>query len=225
VTYPILASVFILSLFAALFFAYGAVFKSSFWQNNKSKIYLTFAIWFISYALFIVFCTGPQDLSLYPPQVNSPYKLPWKAGVSRFVAQGNRSFTSHRDFHEYAWDFVMPNGTIVLAARAGRVGKIEDGFDGVGLNSNVLLIEHEDGAFSAYAHIRFHGALVKVGDLVQQGQPIALSGMVGQTIFPHLHFYVVNKDQTGSIPISFSDVPEGVPLAGHFYTSKNEEPR
>lgn len=118
----------------------------------------------------------------------------------------------------------MPNGTEILAARSGRVLKIDDGFDGIGLNSNLIEIEHEDGQRSGYAHIRHRGALVKVGDLVQQGQPIALSGMVGQTIFPHVHFYVLNKEGTSSIPISFSDVVNGVPIAGHFYTSKNSGP-
>ena len=171
--------------------------------------------------MFICLFTGPTDLKEYPPQSSSPYRLPWKAGVSRFVAQGNRSFTSHRDFHLYAWDFVMPNGTEILAARDGRVREVEDSFDGIGLKSNFLIIEHEDGERSAYAHIRQSGALVKVGDQVKQGQPVALSGMVGQTIFPHVHFYVINKEGTSSIPISFSEVPGGVPMAGHFHTSEN----
>ncbi len=123
----------------------------------------------------------------------------------------------------YAWDFVMPTGTEVLAARGGRIEKVEDSFDGVGLDSNVIEVVHEDGERSAYAHIRYHGSLVKVGDLVKQGQPIALSGMVGQAPGPHLHFLVINKEGTSSIPISFSDVPGGVPLAGHFYTSGNAQ--
>ena len=123
----------------------------------------------------------------------------------------------------YAWDFVMPIGTEVLAARDGRIEKVEDGFDGIGLDSNVIEVAHEDGERSAYAHIRHHGALVKVGEFVKQGQPIALSGMVGQAPGPHLHFLVINKEGTSSIPISFNDVSGGVPLAGHFYTSENAQ--
>ena len=167
--------------------------------------------------------TGPEDLNQYPPRIGSPYKLPWAAGVTRFVAQGNRSFTSHRGTHRFAWDFVMPNGTQILAARAGRIIEVKDAWDGIGLNSNFISLEHEDGQRSVYVHIRFNGALVKEGDLVKQGQPIAFSGMVGQTIFPHVHFYVMNKEGTLSIPIAFVDVPEGVPLAGHFYTSENTD--
>ena len=57
--------------------------------------------------------------------------------------------------------------------------------------------------------------------LGKQGQPIALSGMVGQTIFPHLHFAVFNREETESLPIAFSEVRRGVPLAGQFCLSKN----
>jgi len=186
----------------------------------KTKSFYT--VWFVCYAVFILFFTGPEDISLYPPKETSHYHLPWKAGVSRFVAQGNRSFTSHRGFHQYAWDFVMPNGTEILAARAGQVVEIEDSFDGIGFKANYVIIRHEDGERSGYAHIRHSGSLVKLGDFVKQGQPIALSGMVGQTLFPHVHFYVANKDGSSSIPISFAEVAGGIPLAGHFYTSQNE---
>ncbi len=47
--------------------------------------------------------------------------------------------------------------------------------------------------------------------------------MVGQTPFPHVHFLVFNNEETSSLPISFNDVPDGIPFAGKFYTSKNIE--
>ena len=220
-TYPILATAFFLSVLASVVLLICLVFKPAIWKRNSRKIWQGFAVWILFYTVFIIFFTGPTDLSQYPSQSSSPYRLPWKAGVSLFVAQGNRSFMSHRDFHQYAWDFVMRNGTEVLAARDGRVLEVEDHFDGIGLKSNFLIIEHRDGQQSVYAHIRRAGALVNVGDHVKRGQPIALSGMVGQTIFPHLHFYVMNQEGTSSVPISFREVPGGVPMAGSFYTSKN----
>lgn len=200
----------------------GLITRGSFWRNNLSRIKIFCLFWFVPYLMFFVFFTGPDDLQKYPPQNNSPYKLPWKGGVSRLVAQGNQSFTSHRDFHHYAWDFVMASGTPILAARAGKVSKVEDSFDGIGFKSNYVIVQHEDGQSSAYAHIQNNGSLVKVGDVVSQGQPIALSGVVGQTIFPHVHFYVINPEGTTSMPISFQDVPGGVPHAGRFYTSGNQ---
>lgn len=197
--------------------------KPLFWQRNWRAIRVAYAAWFLAYAVFIIFFTGPSSSDVYPKAEESPYHLPWNAGVTRFVAQGNRSYTSHRDLHLYAWDFVMPNGTPVLAARAGTVIAVEDSFDGIGLRSNYLWIEHDDGTRAGYAHIRHRSSLVAVSDKVKQGQPIAWSGMVGQTTFPHLHFYVLGKDRTASIPISFQEVAGGIPLAGRLYTSENTE--
>jgi murein DD-endopeptidase MepM/ murein hydrolase activator NlpD len=147
--------------------------------------------------------------------------LPWEAGISRILSQGNRSFTSHQGLHFYAWDFVMPVGTEILAARDGIVLEIEQSYSTMGLSGNYVLIRHDNGEVSGYFHIQHNGALVKVGEEVKQGQPIAFSGMTGQTTLPHLHFAVFNSDRTASIPISFQDVETGVPLAGHIYTSGN----
>lgn len=221
--YPFLAVVFFLSLLIGTLLTMGLILKPPFWRHYLSRIRIFTALWFTPYFIFILFFTGPLDLSKYPAQSSSPYKLPWQAGVTRILSQGNRSFTSHRGLHLYAWDFVMPIGTKVLAAREGTVLEIEQSFSTVGLNGNSILIRHNDGEVSGYFHIQKNGALVKVGDQVAQGQPIALSGMTGQTTLPHLHFVVFNPEQTASIPISFQDVSTGVPLAGHFYTSANGE--
>jgi murein DD-endopeptidase MepM/ murein hydrolase activator NlpD len=191
------------------------------WAGHRRRTLRLYGAWFASYAAFIVLGTGPEDLSLYPPRETSAYRLPWRAGVSRLVAQGNRSFASHRGGHLRAWDFWMPIGTDVLAARAGKVVEVEDRLDGIGLRSNFVTVEHDDGTRAIYAHVRRGSATVRVGDDVLRGQVIAASGMVGQTVFPHLHFVVTTHDGAASLPISFADVPEGVPLAGHWYTSAN----
>lgn len=115
----------------------------------------------------------------------------------------------------------MPIGTEIHASRAGKVIKIVQNFDGIGLDSNYIYIQHDDKTVAMYAHIQKNGSFVKKGETVSQGQPIALSGMVGQTLNPHLHFVIFNQDLTKSLPISFSDLDSGVPMAGSFYQSKN----
>jgi murein DD-endopeptidase MepM/ murein hydrolase activator NlpD len=230
VPYPILAAVFFASVLLLIGgFVLGLCVKLKVetatitWSRFKRPIKLFYVVWFLAYVVFILSSTGPRDLRLYPAATLSPYKLPWKAGVERFVSQGNRSFTSHRDAYEFSWDFWMKTGTEILAARDGEVLDVQQSFDGIGLNSNYIKIRHGDGTIALYAHIKHMGSLVKIGDPVHQGQPIALSGMVGQTVNPHLHFTVFEKKGISSIPVSFADVPNGVPFAGHFYKSENSK--
>lgn len=110
--------------------AVGLIVKRTFWWP-VAKFYIG---WIVVYCLFIILTTGPVGDRLYALPTTSPYKLPWKAGVSRFVSQGNRSFTSHRDLHFYAWDFWMAIGTEVLAARAGAIIRIEQILTELALN-------------------------------------------------------------------------------------------
>ena len=118
----------------------------------------------------------------------------------------------------------MSIGTVVLAARAGTVTRVEVDHDGLGALSNYVKVEHPDGTSAMYAHVRKDGALVKHGESIRQGQPVAYSGMVGQTLYPHLHFVVVGPNDE-PIPVTFSDVQNGIPLAGHAYVSGNASPR
>ncbi len=73
-------------------------------------------------ALYLVF-TGPHDLERYPPAGSSPYRLPWTGGATRLCIQGNRAIVSHRDWEEFAYDFAMPVGSDVCAARGGTVAE------------------------------------------------------------------------------------------------------
>ena len=115
----------------------------------------------------------------------------------------------------------MPIGTPVLVSRDGVVIHVEVNHDGFQLLANYILIEHADGDRTGYAHLKKDGSLVNVGDYVKQGQPIGLSGRVGVAPFPHLHFFATDKNGMVPKPISFQEVPGGVPFAGHFYTSEN----
>lgn len=215
--YIALAFLFLATIATGLGLIASFVFKS----RLRFRFAKAYGLWLVFHILFILFGTGPESTRAYRSASASPYKLPWRAGITRFVSQGNRSFTSHRGLHHYAWDFWMSLGSDVLAARAGIVTRLEQSYDGIGLHSNFVTIEHEDGTHALYAHIRKDGAVVKIGDRVEQGQLIAYSGMVGQTINPHLHFVVLNHEETESLPILFSDVEGGLPLAGHSYTSGN----
>src|SRR5262249_40085797 len=87
-------------------------------------------------AVLFVVLTGPRDLSRYPDPAASPYRLPWTPGVPprppRLCVQGNRAVVSHRAREEFAYDFAMPVGSDVCAARAGVVCRVDTGQDGHG---------------------------------------------------------------------------------------------
>lgn len=86
----------------------------------------------------------------------------------------------------------VPDGTPVKAAEAGTVAYAGSEVKGYG---NLVLIRHDNGYVSAYAH---NGDLdVKRGQKVSRGQVIAKSGQSGNVTSPQLHFEI----RKGATPI------------------------
>lgn len=81
-------------------------------------------------------------------------------------------------------DIRMDIGSPVVAAGAGRVVEITDGW-GRGWGKSIA-IDHGDGITTRYAHLS--NILVSLNDLVEQRQTIGLSGNSGRSTGPHLHF-------------------------------------
>ncbi|HEV7216033.1 MAG TPA: peptidoglycan DD-metalloendopeptidase family protein [Chloroflexota bacterium] len=167
------------------------------------------------------------------PTPTSPYRLPWPGGEAFTVVQGNNSTFSHQGLEAFAWDFSMPTGSVIEAARAGTVRYVRDdsnaGGDDInvfGWAGNYVVIDHGDGTSALYMHLMYHGALVRVGQQVQQGQPLAYSGSTGFSSGPHLHF-MVERTEPGvwydqSLPVRFADVASnGVPLQNQTVKSEN----
>jgi murein DD-endopeptidase MepM/ murein hydrolase activator NlpD len=76
-----------------------------------------------------------------------------------------------------------PEGTTVAAAETGVVAYAGNELRGFG---NLLLIKHDGGWVTAYAHNQV--LLVKKGDHVRRGQAIARVGSTGGVGSPQLHF-------------------------------------
>ncbi|CAN5176398.1 hypothetical protein BH23GEM2_BH23GEM2_20680 [soil metagenome] len=102
-----------------------------------------------------------------------------------------RIFRPHRGV-----DIAAPAGTRIVAPAAGRV-RFVGRRPGHGL---IVELAHTGGVVTRYGHCR--SALVKVGDEVAMGEPIATVGSSGLTTGPHLHFEVLTRG-TSVDPIKF----------------------
>lgn len=156
------------------------------------------------------------------------YALPYAAGASHEVSQGHHGKFSHTGADEFALDWKMPEGTTVLAARAGTVVAVKDDSEQGGPRrkfegfANHVTIQHADGTMAHYCHLAPRSAQVRVGDAVAAGTPLAASGNTGFSSGPHLHFAVF-KARGGyareTIPVKFLTA-EGrgiTPVTGESY--------
>ncbi len=157
------------------------------------------------------------------------YLLPWDAGKTYEIVQGNDGTGTHFKARQYAFDFGLPAGTRVLATRAGTVWAVQD----YSVGGYTVVISHEDGTRAVYAHLTVNSGLVKQGDSVLQGQPLALSGRSGldSNAITHMHFHVAKESAKypegfETVPIKFDDVKSdaGVPKQGKSYGSGNSDP-
>ena len=84
----------------------------------------------------------------------------------------------------------MPEGTPVYAADNGKVivaGDLDNGY------GSYIILDHQNGYKTLYAHNS--ELLVSVGDIVAQGDQIALSGNTGNSTGPHVHFEIQVNDE------------------------------
>ena len=145
----------------------------------------------------------PTEADYYPP---------FPLGLQFLISQGfDNEITHNEPSSQYAVDIVMPVGTPILAARAGRIMDMEDDFHGAAqkeryLNrSNHVRILHDDGTMAVYAHLQANSLRVRQGMQVTRGQWIANSGNTGYSSGPHLHFVIqLNAGMTmESLPFRF----------------------
>ena len=154
------------------------------------------------------------------------YLLPFPVGTSWPLLQGYNGPWGHEGKAAFAYDFQMPIGSKVTAARDGVVVKVESRFEDGNRTAgkeNFIFVDHGDGTFGRYYHLTRDGALVAAGTKVQAGQWIGKSGDTGASAGPHLHFDVTREcPEWGcqTIPIAFSNSAENPLLAGKAYEAQ-----
>lgn len=120
----------------------------------------------------------------------APIRRPMEKPTRISSGFGNRTdpFTGGRAYHS-GIDFPAPKGTPVLSAGYGKVTFVGQR-SGYG---NLVEITHAGGLVTRYGHLS--AFLVKEGQVVKAGTPIAKVGSTGRSTGPHLHFEVRSKDQ------------------------------
>jgi hypothetical protein len=137
------------------------------------------------------------------------YAFPFGGSDPQVCVQGPREKPTHTG--TFAFDFAMPIGTPIVAARGGIVASTVDGYDEGSAESarflersNSVVVLHDDGTIAGYGHLR-RGLAVTEGDRVAVGQLLGWSGNSGYSSGAHLHFEVgiPQFPLTETIPILF----------------------
>lgn len=147
--------------------------------------------------------------------------LPFQEGKEFSIIQGNNSdFTHNTARSRYALDFDMQINDTICSATEGYVVGVIDQYKYAGTGpewtpfANVVTVyEPNSGVFCQYVHLAEKGSLVSLGDKVERGQKIALSGHTGRSTIAHLHFNLLvpvdNSEGLKSIPMVFKGGIEG----------------
>jgi len=147
--------------------------------------------------------------------ITQPYPLPWRGGPFRLTQGANGQYSHFTPKGRYALDIAMPEGTPIVAARAGVVIKTENAQSGRGNNpsGNFVRILHDDGTMGVYLHLMQGSVSVREGQRVAVGVPIGRSGNTGNSTGPHLHFVVQRNVGMAleSIPFEFAQPVDSLP--------------
>ena len=121
----------------------------------------------------------------------SPIGENWRNVVTSEFGNRRDPFTGERRGHS-GMDLAVPTGTSVRAALPGTVTVSTYNQGGYGY---YVMIDHGNGLSTLYGHNS--QLLARVGQTVEAGDVIALSGSTGRSTGPHLHFEVrINGERT-----------------------------
>ena len=121
----------------------------------------------------------------------SPIGAGWESVVTSEFGNRIDPFTGQRKGHT-GMDLAVPTGTPIRAALPGTVTTAAYDQGGYGY---YIMIDHGNGLSTLYGHNS--QLLAQVGQTVEAGDIISLSGSTGRSTGPHLHFEVrVNGERT-----------------------------
>lgn len=156
--------------------------------KRKSLKVLVFSL----FSFIVLAATGAATATVSISEGPAPGSLTWPVSGEYEVVSGygmrTNPITGKEGMHT-GIDIMTKKGSPIYAVEAGRV--VLAGW--AGDYGNTVMIEHDDGAITLYAHCS--ALCVKVGDRVDVGWKIAEVGDTGMSTGPHLHLEIrINGD-------------------------------
>jgi len=142
--------------------------------------------------LLVALAAKVSKLNAEKNKIKNPYTggklgMPLKGEYRVTSNFGSRVHPITKKTHTHSGiDFGAPTGTPIYAAEGGVV-LVSQWWGSYG---NCVIIDHGNGLWTVYGHIRKGGLLVDKGETVKKGQKIAEVGNTGNSTGPHLHFEV-----------------------------------
>jgi len=127
-------------------------------------------------------------------KLSGGFIMPCNGRLTSSFGWRTHPITHTRRFHD-GQDIAAPSGTTIRAAAAGTVVRSSR----MGVYGLAVMINHGSGYTTLYGHCS--SLLVREGQSVSQGQPIARVGSTGWSTGPHCHFSVY-RNGTAINPLS-----------------------
>lgn len=126
--------------------------------------------------------TDHQEAEVLARGENGGFTWPLSGEVTSFYGPRNGEF-------HHGLDIAGNYGAIIRAAARGVVSSVERR----PVYGNTVVLDHGSGVQTWYGHVEEY--LVRPGETVNRGQPIARVGASGNATGPHLHFEVREHDR------------------------------
>ncbi len=112
---------------------------------------------------------------------NKPFIYPMESNITSYYGSA-RTYNGVLKSYHGGVDFRARTPLPILATNDGVVVLVKDRYYAGG----TVIIDHGEGIYSCYFHMSRYD--VKVGESVQRGHTIGLTGATGRITGPHLHF-------------------------------------
>ncbi|HEY3784320.1 MAG TPA: M23 family metallopeptidase [Steroidobacteraceae bacterium] len=131
-------------------------------------------------------------------------------GSPVYAAAAGRVIVAHDGEQEDPKAMRQPAETqemYVKRLQAEQETRLKTGLGGIA--GNYLMLDHGNGEYSLYAHLKPSSVLVRVGQSVRESEPLGRLGSSGNSTEPHLHFQLCDRPaplQCAGIPIAFKQI-------------------